>query len=199
MGAICMARTETGRFPERQVDLLRTFADQAVIAIENTRLFEQVQARTKELQESLEYQTATSDLLGVISRSPTQLQPVVDAIVQTAKRLCEAEMASMWHLRDGKFDLLAHTLKDTEIAAYLEQNPIPTGANSFAGRAVLERRVVHVPEVRAHPEIGTQSQLQRTRVRTMLVVPLLRESRSAFYLSRERRCPAPSATSRSSS
>jgi GAF domain-containing protein/anti-sigma regulatory factor (Ser/Thr protein kinase) len=186
VGAICMARTETGYFPERQVELLRTFADQAVIAIENTRLFEEVQTRTKELQESLEYQTATSDVLGVISRSPTQLQPVVDAIVQTAKRLCEAEMAQMWRLRDGKFDLLAHTHKDTELATYLAQNPIPTGPNSFAGRAVLEKRVVHVPDVRAHPEIGSKSQLQRTHVQTMLVVPLQREGEPIGVLSLSR-------------
>src|SRR5262249_3172998 len=139
--------------------------------------------RTKELQESLEYQTATSDVLGVISQSPTQLQPVVDAIVQTAKRLCAADRAHIWRLRDGRFDLLAHTLNDTELTAYLEQNPIPTGPNSFAGRAVLEKRVVHVPDVSVHPEIGTQSQLQRTHVRTMLVVPLLREGEPIGVLS----------------
>src|SRR5262245_44202734 len=186
IGCLFLRRTVVEPFSEKQIALVQTFADQAVIAIENARLFGEVQARTKELQESLEYQTATSDVLGVISRSPTQLQPVVDAIVQTAKRLCEAEMASMWHLRDGKFYLLAHTLKNTEIAAYLEQNPIPTGANSFAGRAVLERRVVHVPDVRAHREIGTQSQLQRTRVRTMLVVPILREGEPIGVLSLSR-------------
>ena len=91
-----------------------------------------------------------------------------------------------WRLRDGKFDLLAHTHKDTEVAAYLAQNPIPTGRNSFAGRAVLERRVVHVPDVWADPEIGTQSQLQRTHVQTMLVVPLLREGEPIGVLSLSR-------------
>jgi GAF domain-containing protein len=183
VGAIAVSRSHVGRFPPRQIELLQTFAGQAVIAIENTRLFEEVQARTHELTESLEYQTATSDVLGVISQSPTQLQPVVDAIVQTAKRLCEAERAHIWRLRDGRFDLLAHTLNDTELTAYLEQNPIPTGPNSFAGRAVLEKRVVHVPDVSAHPEIGTQGQLQRTHVRTMLVVPLLREGEPIGVLS----------------
>jgi GAF domain-containing protein/anti-sigma regulatory factor (Ser/Thr protein kinase) len=183
LGVVTVGRQTLQPFTGNEIELVESFADQAVIAIENTRLFEEVQAKTRELQESLEYQTATSDVLGVISRSPTQLQPVVDAIVQTAKRLCEAETANMWHLRDDKFDLLAHTHKDTQIAAYLEQNPIPTGQNSFAGRAVLERRVVHVPDIRAYPEIGTQSQLQRTRVRTMLVVPLLRQDEPIGTLS----------------
>jgi signal transduction histidine kinase len=193
IGALIVRRFEVRPFSNRQIALLTTFADQAVIAIENTRLFEAEQGSKRELTEALEYQTATSDVLGVISRSPTQLQPVVDAIVQTAERLCEAERAQMWRLRDDKFDLLAHTLKDTEIADYLEQNPIPTGANSFAGRAVLERRVVHVPDVLAHPEIGTQKHLQRTRVRTMLVVPLLREDEpiGALSLSRTEVPPRP--------
>src|SRR5215468_2777800 len=93
VGAIALARSQAGRFPVRQVELLKTFADQAVIAIENTRLFEAEQASKRDLQESLEYQTATSDVLSVISRSPSDLQPVLDAIVQTALSLCPSDRA----------------------------------------------------------------------------------------------------------
>src|SRR5215475_885996 len=87
VGGISIRRAEVRAFTERQIELLRVFADQAVIAIENTRLFEEVQARTKELQDSLERQTATSEVLGVISRSPNEVQPVLDTIVATAQRL----------------------------------------------------------------------------------------------------------------
>jgi hypothetical protein len=139
IGNIQVRRDEVRPFSDKQIALLQVFADQAVIAIENARLFEEVQARTRELTASLEYQTATSEVLTVISRSPSQLQPVVDTIVQTAKRLCSAERANIWRLRNGKFDLLAHTVTDPALVRYLGENPIPAGRDSLAGRAVLAR------------------------------------------------------------
>src|SRR5262249_5259009 len=108
VGAIVVGRPEFGRFPERQIEFLKTFADQAVIAIENTRLFEEVQARKKELQDSLDRQTATSEVLGVISRSPNEVQPVLDTIVATAQRLCQAERAIVWRLEGETFRVVAH-------------------------------------------------------------------------------------------
>src|SRR5262249_54838480 len=91
IGVVSIRRTEVRPFTDRQIDLLKTFADQAVIAIENTRLFEAEQAGKRELQETLEYQTATSEVLGVISRSPTEVQPVLDTIARTSQRLCKAD------------------------------------------------------------------------------------------------------------
>src|SRR5262249_14206100 len=100
IGVIFIRRMEVRPFTERQIELVNTFADQAVIAIENTRLFEAEQASKRELQESLEYQTATSDVLGVISRTPTDLQPVLAAICATAARLCETKDVEIF-IRDG--------------------------------------------------------------------------------------------------
>ena len=175
IGVIIVGRTEVRPFTRRQIALVETFADQAVIAIENARLFEEVQARTHQLTETLEYQTATSEVLSIISRSPTDLQPVVDTIVKTAKRLCSAERAIIWRLRDAKFDLLAHTMVDPGMVKYLAETPIPTGRGSLAGRAVLEGRALHVPDISAHPELGRQEQARAEGLRTLLAVPLLRE------------------------
>src|SRR5262249_37756492 len=108
IGVILIRRAEVRPFTERQIELVNSFADQAVIAIENTRLFEEVQARTKELLESLDRQTATSEVLGVISRSPNEVQPVLDTIVATAQRLCQAERAITWRLEGETFRAVAH-------------------------------------------------------------------------------------------
>src|SRR5262245_26653794 len=103
VGVIQCGRREVRPFTTKQIELVQTFADQAVIAIENTRLFEEVQARTKELQESLDRQTASSEVLGVISRSPNEVQPVLDTIVATAHRLCQSERTVIWRLEDETF------------------------------------------------------------------------------------------------
>jgi len=183
VGVIGCGRREVRPFTAKQIELIQTFADQAVIAIENRRLFEAEQASKRELQESLEYQTATGDVLNVISRSPSQLQPVVDTIVQTAKRLCSAERATMWRWQEGKFDLLAHTIIDPALATYLRNNPIRSDRASLAGRAVFEGRTMHVPDLQADPELRRQDQVTIGRIRTLLTVPLLRKGEPIGVLS----------------
>src|SRR5262249_45756023 len=138
IGNILIRRAEVRPFTERQIELVNTFADQAVIAIENTRLFEEVQARTRALQESLEYQTAMSDVLGVISSSPDKLQPVLDAIVNTAKRLCIADRAYFNVLVEGRY----HSVATTEgipkhIIDDVRAKPEVAGRGSHAARALL--------------------------------------------------------------
>jgi GAF domain-containing protein/anti-sigma regulatory factor (Ser/Thr protein kinase) len=175
IGNIQVRRDEVRPFSDKQIALLQIFADQAVIAIENARLFEAEQASKHDLQESLEYQTATSEVLNVISRSPSQLQPAVDTIVQTAKRLCSAERAIIWRLLEGKFDMLAYTMTDPALVKYLTEDPIPAGRESLSGRAILEGRPIHVPDISAHPDLGSQDQVRAEGLRTLLAVPLLRE------------------------
>ena len=175
IGAIVVCRVQPGTFPESYVDLLKTFADQAVIAIENTRLFEEVQARSRELQKALEQQTATSAVLGVISSSPTNVQPVLDTIVKTATTLC-ASYDAVILLRDGE------TLR---IAAHhgpmaLDLKQLPLGRDSVAGRTVIDRVPVHVPDLLAEGEQyprGREIAL-RLNQRTVLGLPLLREGQA---------------------
>jgi signal transduction histidine kinase len=177
IGAITLRRSEVRPFTDRQIELLQTFADQAVIAIENARLFEEVQARTRELQESLEYQTATSDVLGVISHSPSQVQPVLDTIVATARRLCEADRATIMRLQDGNYRFAA---RDGRLALEFEKllgdHPIAPGdRGTIAGRVALAKRTVHIEDVRQDPEYTAFTGFPDDPRRTLLGVPLLRD------------------------
>ena len=152
VGVIGCGRREVRPFTAKQIELVRTFADQAVIAIENTRLFEAEQASKRELHESLEYQTAISEVLGVISRSPSQLQPVLDTIVATASRLCRAEYAGAYRLRDGFYHLSAANNAEAAVIKYTAEHPIAPGRGSLVGRTALAGKTVHIPDCLADPE-----------------------------------------------
>jgi GAF domain-containing protein len=164
IGAIVIRRTEVRPFTEKQIALLKTFADQAVIAIENVRLFQ-------ELTEALEQQTATSEILGVIASSPTDLQPVLDAIAQRAARVCGSDDATIRLLEGDEMILAAH---------FGTIPPSGPGRRSLGWRyvgneALLQRRTIHIPDLQAETERFPDSVKIGPGIRTFLVTPLLRE------------------------
>ncbi len=174
IGVIGLARIRVEPFTQREIELVTTFADQAVIAIENVRLFDEVQARTRELQETLEYQTAASDVLNVISRSPSNIQPVLETIADTAQRLCHAEQAYIMRLDAGLYYLAAAKDARPERIEYLKNNPIVPDRGSVTGRVAIERRTVHITDAQLDPEY-TLDMVGDAGYRTILGVPLLRE------------------------
>ena len=174
IGIIVLARKRVEPFTERQIELVRTFADQAVIAIENARLLGELQARTNDLQESLEYQTATSDVLKVISGSSFDVQPVFDTIAATAQRLCGSDAAAIT-MREGEvYRYVSRYPVDEEYWGTLRQRTIVPGRDSVAGRVALEGRVVHVADITADPDYAFPA-VVAAGIRTNLGVPLLRE------------------------
>jgi signal transduction histidine kinase len=166
IGAIVIYRQEVRPFNNKQIELLQNFAAQAVIAIENTRLL-------NELRESLAQQTATADVLKVISRSTFDLQAVLDTLVESAARLCEADMAAISRPMGEVFEHLTSYGYSPAHKQYMQTHPIPSGRGSVSGRTVLDGKVVHMLDVKADPDYTL---IDRERfVRTMLGVPLLRE------------------------
>src|SRR6516225_6205393 len=174
IGAIIVARGYMAPFTDTQIDLVSTFADQAVIAIENTRLFEAEQASKRELQESLEYQTAIAKVLSVISSSPNDLQPVFDVIVEIAHDLCEADYTLFRKLENGGFyRVAASTNADPAFLDWLQAHPVVAGDGSTVGLVAAEKRTIHQPDALADPKFTNFERQQRSRARTRLGVPLL--------------------------
>ena len=178
LGVISLRRNRIEPFSERQVALVTTFADQAVIAIENTRLFEAEQASKHKLQESLERQTATSELLKVIGRSTFDLQPVFEALAQSAVRLCEAERSLIYRLEDDRLRLAASYNATAELIAFIERNPLPLLRTNAAGRASVERRTIFIEDVLSDPEY-TYGSTQIEPVRSVLAIPMPKKWRIA--------------------
>ena len=175
VGAIVLRRVEVHPFSDKQIALLQTFADQAVIALGNVRLFEEVQARTRDLTESLQFQTATSDVLKVISRSPDALQPVLDAIVETSRELCASDGATIFLLRDQNFYLTAVAGGVPKHLEYLQTTPASLdGVVTVFSRALELKRTVHYPNVFEDPYLD-QERIRRGGPRALLVAPLMRD------------------------
>jgi signal transduction histidine kinase len=176
IGAILLRRAEAVPFTDKQIALLETFADQAAIAIENVRLFKELEARNHDLTEALEQQTATSEILRVISSSPTDLQPVFDSIATSATRLCNASFSLVFRFDGETITLVA------DDGASLEQReairrayPAPPGRTSLAARAILDRRIIAIADTESSAEYpGIAARARRIGYRSAVSVPMLR-------------------------
>ena len=174
IGLISITRRAPGQFADHHVQLLKTFADQAVIAIGNVRLFEEVQAKTRDLSESLQFQTASSDVLKVISSSPDTLQPVLEAIVQTSRELCGSDASTVFLLRDGKFHFTAVSGEVPKHLEYLRDHPASIDDLPFK-RMVREKRTLHFPNVMDDTELSLNPRTALGGPRALVVTPLLRD------------------------
>jgi two-component system, NtrC family, sensor kinase len=182
IGAIAIRRNEVLPFTAKQIELVTTFADQAVIAIENARLFEEVEAKTRDLEEALTFQNGTGSVLEVIGRSASDLQPVLDAIVETAADLCRAEVAVVRLLKDNRLHHAAACARnDSTIADHSRDHAnLPIDRSSVSGRVALEGRTVHIHNVAADTEYTFLDSLgEGVAVGSVLGVPLLRDGKVA--------------------
>jgi GAF domain-containing protein/anti-sigma regulatory factor (Ser/Thr protein kinase) len=176
IGVIGLARDAVGPFSSQQIEVLQTFADQAVIAIENVRLFKELEARNKDLTEALEQQTATAEILRVISRSQTDVQPVFDTIVRSAARLCDGLFSTLFQFDGELLHIIAvHNTTPEALEALHRVYPARPTRALVAARAILERTVVHISDAELELESEQRAVAHAVGWRSALIVPMLRE------------------------
>ena len=173
IGVIALARRRVDPFAKREIELVTNFANQAVIAIENTRLLNELRQRTADLTESLEQQTATANLLEIISRSAFDLHAVFETLAERSVKLCGADRAFIFRFDGEVLRMAAFYNAYAEFAEWVKEHPIRPGTHSASARAALERRTIHIPDVQADPEY-TYGAKDFETVRTVLAVPILK-------------------------
>src|SRR5262245_28912104 len=176
IGVIAIRRTEVRPFSDLQTDLLKTFSDQAVIAIENLRLFDEVQARTRELTESLEQQTATSEVLSVISSSTGELTPVFEVLLENAVRICGAKIGNLALFDGRELRIAAFHGAPKSFEELRRSDPVIPIATSGLGRVVEKKQLLHVADLAAEEPFASSALVKLAGARTFVGVPMLKDN-----------------------
>lgn len=195
IGVLQVLRDVAESYSARDIALVEAFADQAVIAIENARLFQELEQRNRQLHDALDQQTATAEVLKAISRSAFDLQPILETLIENAVRLCSASHGGLSRFDGEQFLLAAAFGSSPELLSFQQRTAIRPGRDSAVGRAALERRTVHIPDVLLDPDYGYGA--RQLGIRTILAVPMSARVPRSAPCSSGRTKSSPSALSRS--